>query len=90
MSMAPSWWVINALGPWPWGIDLLSLSGHKFYGPKGVGALLVAPGVELKPQLHGGGQEGGLRSGSVPLPLAVGLAEAPERALADAPPAEVW
>ena len=67
------------------GIDLLSLSGHKFYGPKGVGALLVAPGVELKPQLHGGGQEGGLRSGSVPLPLAVGLAEALERALADAP-----
>jgi cysteine desulfurase len=66
------------------GIDLLSLSGHKFYGPKGVGALLVAPGVELKPQLHGGGQEGGLRSGSVPLPLAVGLAEALERALADA------
>ena len=67
------------------GIDLLSLSGHKFYGPKGVGALLVAPGVELKPQLHGGGQEGGLRSGSVPLPLAVGLAEGLERALADAP-----
>ena len=73
------------LEPLALGIDLLSLSGHKFYGPKGVGALLVAPGVELKPQLHGGGQEGGLRSGSVPLPLAVGLAEALERALADAP-----
>ena len=73
------------LEPLALGIDLLSLSGHKFYGPKGVGALLVAPGLELRPQLHGGGQEGGLRSGSVPLPLAVGLAEALERALADAP-----
>ena len=67
------------------GIDLLSLSGHKFYGPKGVGALVVAPGVELMPQLHGGGQEGGLRSGSTPLPLVVGLAEALSLALADAP-----
>ena len=67
------------------GIDLLSFSGHKFYGPKGVGALVVAPGVELMPQLHGGGQEGGLRSGSTPLPLVVGLAEALSRALADAP-----
>ncbi len=67
------------------GIDLLSLSSHKFYGPKGVGALVVAPGVELMPQLHGGGQEGGLRSGSTPLPLVVGLAEALSRALADAP-----
>jgi len=73
------------LEPLALGIDLLSLSGHKFYGPKGVGALVVAPGVELKPQLHGGGQEGGLRSGSVPLPLAVGLASALERSLADAP-----
>ena len=69
------------LEPLALGIDLLSLSGHKFYGPKGVGALLVAPGVELKPQLHGGGQERGLRSGSTPLPLVVGMAEALERAV---------
>ena len=75
----------RAIAPLSLGIDLLSLSGHKFYGPKGIGALVVAPGVELSPQLHGGSQEGGLRSGSVPLPLVVGLAEALERALADAP-----
>ena len=73
------------LEPLALGIDLLSLSGHKLYGPKGIGALVVAPGVELKPQLHGGAQEGGLRSGSIPLPLVVGLAEALERSLADAP-----
>ena len=58
------------------GIDLLSLSGHKCGGPKGVGALLVRPGLELAPQLHGGGQEGGRRAGSVAVPLVVGLGEA--------------
>jgi cysteine desulfurase len=58
------------------GIDLLSLSGHKCGGPKGVGALLLRPGLELAPQLHGGGQEGGRRAGSVPVPLVVGLGEA--------------
>jgi cysteine desulfurase len=73
------------LRPLDWGIDLLSFSGHKFYGPKGIGALVVAPGVEIAPQIHGGGQERGLRSGSVATPLVVGLAEALERALADAP-----
>jgi cysteine desulfurase len=58
------------------GIDLLSLSGHKCSGPMGVGALLLRPGLELAPQLHGGGQEGGRRAGSVPVPLVVGLGEA--------------
>jgi cysteine desulfurase len=58
------------------GIDLLSLSGHKCGGPKGVGALLVRPGLELAPQLHGGGQESGRRAGSVAVPLVVGLGEA--------------
>jgi cysteine desulfurase len=67
----------------PWGIDLLSLSGHKLYGPKGIGALLVAPGVPLAPQLHGGGQQGGLRPGTLPVPLIVGLAAALQQALAD-------
>jgi cysteine desulfurase len=58
-------------------IDLLSLSGHKIYGPKGIGALVVSNGLDLAPQLHGGGQEGrGLRSGTVPVPLVVGLGKA--------------
>ncbi len=46
------------------GVDLLSLSGHKVYAPKGVGALWVRTGVEIDPLLHGGGQESGLRSGT--------------------------
>jgi cysteine desulfurase len=70
--------------PFQMGIDLLSFSGHKFYGPKGCGALLVADGIELAPQLHGGGQEGGRRSGSLCTPLIVGLATALDLALADA------
>ncbi|MEB3350789.1 MAG: aminotransferase class V-fold PLP-dependent enzyme, partial [Cyanobacteriota bacterium] len=68
------------------GIDLLSLSGHKLYGPKGVGALLLGPGVALAAQQHGGGQEGGLRAGTPPVPLLVGLAEALRLAEADRQP----
>jgi cysteine desulfurase len=60
------------------GLDLLSLSGHKLYGPKGVGALWVRrrPRVRLSPLFSGGGQERGLRSGTLPTPLIVGLGEA--------------
>ena len=65
------------------GIDLLSVSGHKCFGPPGVGALLVRPAVPLAAQLHGGGQEGGRRAGSVPVPLVVGLGEALQLAEAD-------
>jgi len=65
------------------GIDLLSLSGHKIYGPKGIGALVVRGGVEIMPLQHGGGQEGGLRAGTLPVPLIVGLGEAVERAIGD-------
>jgi cysteine desulfurase len=71
------------LSPAAWGIDLLSLSGHKFYGPKGIGALWRRPGLALAPQQLGGGQEGGLRGGTLPVPLIVGLARALELALAD-------
>ena len=65
------------------GIDLLSLSGHKIYGPKGIGALVMAEGISLAPQQHGGGQEGGLRAGTLAVPLIVGLAAATELATAD-------
>ena len=71
------------LQPAELGIDLLSLSGHKLYGPKGIGALVVGPGVQLSPQLHGGSQEQGLRAGSLPVPLIMGLAKAIELAMAD-------
>ena len=45
------------------GVDLYALSGHKIHGPKGIGVLAVRPGVRLIPQITGGGQEKGLRSG---------------------------
>ncbi len=58
------------------GADLLSLSGHKFHGPKGVGALVVGEGVRFRPLLAGGGQEGGRRSGTENVPGIVGLGKA--------------
>ena len=57
-------------------IDMLSLSGHKFNGPKGIGALYVKKGIKLTPLIHGGGQESGLRGGTYNTPLIVGMGEA--------------
>jgi cysteine desulfurase len=71
------------LRPAELGIDLFSLSGHKLYGPKGIGALVLGEGVTLVPQQHGGSQEGGLRAGTLAVPLIVGLARASELAEAD-------
>ncbi len=58
------------------GVDLMSLGGHKFYGPKGVGVLYVRKGTKLIPHLTGGGQEFGLRAGTQNVPYIVGFAEA--------------
>ena len=58
------------------GVNLMSLGGHKFYGPKGVGALYVRKGTKLMPHLTGGGQEFGLRAGTQNVPYIVGFAEA--------------
>ena len=58
------------------GVDLLTLSAHKFRGPRGVGLLIRAQGVDLSPLQGGGGQEHGLRSGTEPVALVGGMAEA--------------
>ena len=65
------------------GVDLLTITAHKFGGPKGAGLLYVREGTALEPVLHGGGQELGRRSGTHDVASAVGLATAMEAALAD-------
>lgn len=65
------------------GADLLSMSAHKFYGPKGVGALIARGDSTITPLLHGGGQERGLRSGTPNVPGVVGFCKALELAVAE-------
>lgn len=65
------------------GVDLLSLSGHKIHGPKGVGALFIRKGTRVKAVEYGGGQERGLRSGTENIPGIVGMGQACEAAVRD-------
>lgn len=65
------------------GVDLFSIAAHKFYGPKGVGALYVREGVAIAPLVHGGAQESGKRAGTENLEGIVGMARALELAVAE-------
>lgn len=60
----------------PGGADMIAVSAHKLYGPKGIGALWVRDGLDLQPLIHGGGQEGGLRSGTLSPALCAGFGAA--------------
>jgi len=67
-------------------VDLLSMSGHKIYGPKGVGVLYIRKGVRIDPIMHGGGQERGVRPGTLNTPAIVGLGKACELRKAEMAP----
>jgi cysteine desulfurase len=72
---------VGRLDPATWaGADLVSVAAHKIRGPKGIGALATRPGVRLRPVLHGGGQERGLRPGTQDPAACAGFAAAAERA----------
>jgi len=62
-------------------VNMITMSSHKIYGPKGIGLLLIDEAINLEPIIFGGGQEYGLRSGTLPLPLVVGFAKAIEIAV---------
>ncbi len=67
------------------GVDMLTIVSHKFYGPKGIGALYIRKGVKVNPILYGGGQERGIRPGTESIPLIAGLGKAAELALKELP-----
>lgn len=78
---------VQAMGAIPidveaWGVDLLSLSAHKFHGPKGIGLLYIRTGIKLDNLIHGGAQERGRRAGTENLAAIVGMGEAIEIAAA--------
>jgi cysteine desulfurase len=77
---------VQAMGKtkvWAGMADMVSLSGHKLNGPKGVGVLYVRSGVPLSPLIYGGAQERGLRAGTTPTPLVVGMGAACDLAYDD-------
>ena len=79
---------VQAIGALPvdvnaWNVDMLSLSAHKFHGPKGVGALYIRKGVRMENLIYGGAQERGLRAGTENLPGIVGMGKAIELAVAN-------
>jgi len=65
------------------GVDMLSLTAHKFYGPKGIGALYIRQGSQIAPIIYGGGQERGIRSGTESVPLIAGFGKAAQVAKRD-------
>ncbi|MGI5839054.1 MAG: cysteine desulfurase NifS [bacterium] len=81
---------VQAVGNYPvdigdLGVDLLSLSGHKFYAPKGIGALYIKKGTRIIPIQHGGGHERGRRAGTENIPGIVGIGKAAEIAWKELP-----
>ena len=62
------------------GVDMLTAAGHKFYAPKGIGALYIRPDTQLEPLIHGGGQERGFRAGTENVALIAGIGKAAELA----------
>lgn len=62
-----------------WEVDLISFSGHKFHGPKGIGGLVIRNGTQLKPLFRGGGQQKNLRSGTLNIPAIAGISVAAKK-----------